>query len=127
MWKLLLAMALPLVPLAAAHGDGLVRTQGAAEVHCEIRTKPMSGGVELEGVVASREPVSGTFEFEVRKTGDAGTSSSAQSGDFATDAGEKVIGEVGLGLDPGAAWDATLVLRWQGGETSCEATGPDQA
>ena len=130
MWKLLIVLALPLVPLAATH-DGNpetpVKTTATADVECLIRAKPVTGGVELEGVVASRTPMSGTYEFDVRKAGGGGTSNSVQSGDFEAQTGEQVIGHVGLGLEHGATYDATLVVRWNSHEISCEATGPDRA
>lgn len=130
MWKLFFVMALPLAPLAAAHGgapEGLVQAAGAADVECRIEVRPMADGVELEGIVASEAPLSGTYEFNVRKAGSAGTSSSAQSGDFDAQSGEQVIGHVGLGLEHGASYEAKLVVQWQGGETICVASGPDGA
>jgi hypothetical protein len=48
-------------------------------------------------------------------------------GTFEATAGEEVIGHVGLGLERGASYDANLVVRWDGGEASCEASDPDGA
>lgn len=130
MWKLLLVLVLPLAPLAAAYvgaPGSLARAAGTADVQCLIRTEPFSGGIQLEGVVTSKAPLSGTYHFDVRKTGRAGSSSSLQSGDFDVPPGEEVIGQVGLGLERGASYDAKLMLRWVGGEASCEASGPDRA
>lgn len=130
MWKLVFVLALPFVPLAAAYsGDSEApdRSGAAADVQCLIRVTPMAGGVELEGVVASEAPLSGTYQFDVRKSGPAGTSSSAQSGDLEVHSGEETVGHVGLGLERGASYDAKLVVQWDGGETSCSATGPDGA
>ena len=121
MWKLLFVLALPLAPMAAAH---TVALQGSADVQCLIRAKPMGGGIELEAVVASESPLSGTYQFDVRKAGRAGTSSSAQSGDFDAVSGEAVVGNVDLGLEPGATYDAQLVVRWNDHEAKCAATGP---
>lgn len=130
MWKLLLVLALPLAPLAAAHSgalDGIVDTAASADVQCLIRAEPTDAGVALEGVVASRGPLSGTYEFDVRKVGPGGTSHSVQSGTFEAPAGKEVVGSVTLGLESGATYEAKLDLRWQGGEVSCEASGPDRA
>jgi hypothetical protein len=127
MWKFLFVMALPLVALTAAHGSAeqvSMQAKAAADVECLIRTRPVSGGIELEGVVASRMALSGTYEFDVRKAGRAGTSSSAQSGDFDAVSGEAVVGHVGLGLEPGATYDAELVVRWNDHEAKCVASGP---
>jgi len=118
MWKLLFVLALPLAPMAAAH------TVDSADVQCHIRANTTGGGIELEAVVVSETPLSGTYQFDVRKAGSGGTSSSAQSGDFDAVSGEAVIGNVGLGLEPGATYDAKLVVRWNDHETKCAASGP---
>lgn len=118
MWKFLFVLALPLAPLAA---------DASADVQCLIRTETVAGGVELEGVVVTKTPLSGTYRFDVRKTGSAGTSSSVQSGTLEAPSGEDVIGTVGLSLEPGATYEVELVLEWDGGEASCTASGPDRA
>jgi hypothetical protein len=120
MWKLLFALALPLVPMAAAH----TVSADSADVECLIRAKPMAGGIELEAIVASGIPLSGTYQFDVRKAGHAGSSSSAQSGEFDAVSGEAVVGHVGLGLEPDATYDAELVVRWNDHEAKCAASGP---
>jgi hypothetical protein len=128
MWKAILFLAVPLFPLAVAHGGAESRDDGKAgspEVQCQIRATSLASGVQLEGVVVSSRPLSGRYDFEVRKIGRAGTSSSAQSGDFETRRGEAAMGKVGLGLERGASYEAELALRWDGGETSCAARGPN--
>ena len=122
MWKFVLGLTLPFVPLAAAQAE-----MPESDVQCLIRAEPVSGGVELEGVVVSKTPLSGTYSFDVRKSGSAGTSTSSQSGTFEVSSDEEVVGHVGLGLEPGASYDAELVVRWNGSEVTCKATGPDRA
>ena len=124
MWKFLLVLALPLAPLAAAQP---ILAEASADVQCLIRVEPSNDGVELEGVVASKTPLSGTYRFDVRKTGSAGTADSVQSGTFEAQSGEEVIGNVSLSLEPGATYDAELVLEWNGSEASCTTSGPDRA
>lgn len=128
MWKVLFFLAVPLVPLAAAHSGGNSGDAGKtsnADVQCLITAESVGSGVQLEGVAVTKQPLSGTYQFEVRKTGRAGTSNSAQSGSFETRRGEGVVGQVGLGLERGASYEAELVLRWNDGETSCVARGPE--
>ncbi len=120
MWKLLFVLALPLAPMAAAHTVASEDT----DVQCEIRAKPMGDGIELEAVVATEAPLSGIYEFDVRKAGPAGISSSAQSSTFDALSGESVVGHVGLGLEPGATYDAELIVRWNDHEARCTASGP---
>lgn len=128
MWKVIFFLAVPLVPLAAAHVGAESRDDGktrSSDVQCEIRATSLASGVQLEGIVVSSRPLAGRYDFQVRKTGRAGTSNSAQGGEFETRRGEETIGQVGLGLERGASLEAELVLRWDGGETSCAVRGPN--
>ena len=130
MWKLLFALALPLAPSAAADitaHDRPIPAQAAAEAQCHIRVEEAADGVELEGVVVSGSPLSGTYRFDVSKTGSAGTSTTHQSGTLEAEAGEDVIGTVRLSLEPDATYEVELVVEWNGGETTCTASGPDRA
>jgi hypothetical protein len=127
---MLIAAALPLVPLALAHAPSPSET-GVGEptdpVHCEIRATPMPGGVQLEATVLSKHRLAGDYRLQVDKRGAGGTSSSTQSGDFQIAAGaEEVVGEVGLGLESGASYRAELTIRWPGGETACVRSHPDR-
>ena len=123
MRKFLFVLALPLAPLAAQ----AILAEASSDVECLIRTEAVADGVELEGVVVSKAPLSGTYNFDVRKTGSAGSSSSEQSGTFEARSGEEVIGNVSFTLEPGASYDAELVIEWNGSEASCTASGPDRA
>ncbi len=126
MWKLLFAIALPLVPLAAAHDGAPERTGSLAQpqVTCLIRPEGTASGVNLEGVVDSLKPLSGNYRFEVRKRGPAGTSTSSQSGAFESRPEESVVAVSAVGLERGASYEAELMLKWKTGETSCVARGP---
>jgi hypothetical protein len=123
-----LLLALPLIPLAAAQAPAPQGADNAdKEVRCEVRATPMPGGVQLDGIVLSPEALSGSYAFEVRKQGAAGTSRTMQSGDFEAAADEEsVLGQVGLGLDRGASYEAELTIRWRGGETDCVKRHPDR-
>ena len=124
-----LLLALPLIPVALAHPPSLDRTGSTADpVGCTIRERPMDGGVQLEGVLVSKMPLSGTYAFEVNKRGPAGTSNSSQSGGFSVNPNEEtVVGHVGLGMEPGGTYTAELTVSWPGGEVSCIKRHPDRA
>ncbi len=92
---------------------------------CSAKSAPIPLAAESKAIVTSETPLSGTYQFDVRKAGSAGTSSSAQSGDFEAVSGEAVVGHVGLGLEPGATYDAELVVRWNNHEARCAAHGPE--
>lgn len=50
-----------------------------------------------------------------------------QSGEFEAAAHlESIVGEVGLGLERGAAYTAKLTISWSGGEVSCVNRNPDR-
>lgn len=95
---------------------------GDSAVSCKIEETRSQGGVVLEAVADSAEPVGGTYRFEVRKSGGGGTSNSSQSGDFTLSGGEPaVLSQIALGDGGRLAYDAELTLTWKGGEVSCQA------
>ncbi|HEX2255437.1 MAG TPA: curli-like amyloid fiber formation chaperone CsgH [Afifellaceae bacterium] len=131
MLKLILFIAaLPLVPLALAHGpapQGTVAGVGTDPVRCEVRATAIPGGVRLKGSVASDKALAGSYALRVEKRGSGGSSSNMQSGEFEVAAGaEEIVSEVGLGLERGASYRAELTVRWPGGEAACVSTYPDR-
>ena len=111
---------LPALALIAAALGGTATAQAKDQpIACEIRTKPVTGGVELEAVVLAEAP--GRYEFSVVKHGAGGSSTTAQSGDFEKSPGEQVVGTVGLGLDRASTYSAELTVTWAGGGTACRS------
>lgn len=93
------------------------------ELTCEVTATPVHSGITLRGVVKSDQTLSGDYEFLLLKRGAGGSSTSAQSGSFAVEAGqEEVIAEVTIGPDRDARYSADLSVRWDGGGTSCTAS-----
>lgn len=128
MLKLLL-LGLPFIPVALAQAHS-PSPGGSADkpVRCEIRQSHDGGSVQLDGMVLSRKPLAGRYEFEVKKQGGAGTSSTVQSGLFEVGAnGESRLGQVGLRLERGASYSAELTIHWPGGEAVCVKHFPDRA
>lgn len=124
----LLAPVSALAIVSAATGHDRDAGKSSGEALCEIRAESMpGGGVMLQGVVTAPTALSGEYEFRVEKSGRAGSSNSMQSGDFvAAPSKASVVGEVGLGLERGAAYTAELTLTWRGGQTRCVKTHPDR-
>ena len=110
--------ALALIAAAGLGGTGSAQAKGQP-IECEVRTKHVAGGVELEAVVLASAP--GSYEFSVVKHGAGGSSTTAQSGDFERSPGEQVIGTVQLGLDRASTYSAELKVKWKGGETACRS------
>ena len=114
--------ALALIAAAALGGTGSAQAKDSP-IACEVRTKQVAGGVELEAVVLADAP--GTYEFSVVKQGAGGSSTTAQSGDFERSPGEEqVVGTVQLGLDRASTYSAELTVKWKGGETACKTERP---
>lgn len=128
MWKIVFAAALPMLPLAVAHGaaTGGAAAAAGSEVRCEILTVPTPHGLRLQGTLIADAPFTGTYSFEVRKSGRAGSSNSVQAGEFSAFPGDTPLGEVVVGLERGAKYEARLTVEWRGGQTSCTALGPDR-
>src|SRR5687768_2139634 len=75
----LAAVSLPM--LGQTMGDMNAITPAAAQrVSCEIRATQTEAGGKLDAVIVASGPVSGTFQFTVRKR--AGGDVISQSGDF---------------------------------------------
>jgi len=110
--------ALALIAAAALGGTGSAQAKDQP-IECEVRTKHVAGGVELEAVVLAAAP--GRYAFSVIKHGAGGSSTTAQSGDFERSPGEQVVGTVQLGLDRASSYSAELTVKWEGGETACRS------
>ena len=128
MSKISYALALPLVAVGAfawlPKGEAMSQ-QTSKGVSCEIRSEAVSGGVALAATAAADRPASGAYEFIVSKSGAAGTSNTAQSGDFELGSGEDaVLSEVTLGVDSGSRYVAELRLTFDGGTVFCRQAYP---
>jgi hypothetical protein len=106
---------------AALGGTGPAQAKDPP-IECEVRTKHVAGGVELEAIVLAG--VAGSYAFSVVKHGAGGSSTTAQSGDFERSSGEQVLGTVQLGLDGASQYSAELTVTWEGGESACRSEKP---
>jgi hypothetical protein len=111
-------LSLPL--LGQTMDDMSAITQAAQRVSCEIRATRTEAGGTLNAVILASGPVSGTFEFTVRKR--AGGEVISQSGDFKVDnATPTEIKKASVKLDAKEAYDASLTVKWPNGSSSCSS------
>ena len=117
------ALVMSLLPLGLALGaaaGGLPEGPAhdlAQSPSCEIRVA-QSGGVEIEALVFTPIPLSGTYEMQVLQAG-ADRSDIRQSGDFEVAPGTPAsVGVVSL-CRGSRDYVATLRVTWDGGSTDC--------
>ena len=111
--------------LAGSSSSGVLSAAAANGVGCEIRSLSVPGGVKITAFAIADIAARGSYQFTVTKTGGAGSSKIAQSGDFALELGQKAaLGEVALSLDAAGAYVADLTLKRLDGETFCRRRYP---
>ena len=99
---------------ASAEADRVVA------IACRIEVKADGGAVRIDATAHSRTSVSGHYRFDVRKSGEAGTSRNIQSGDFSLEAaGEKILSTTLLSVSEADRYQAKLVLDSNSGSVSC--------
>ena len=128
MLKFRTLFALPLIPLLAAAGLAAKPDKAAAgDIECRLENTRERGSVRLQAIAYAKEAVAGQYSFEVDKSGSAGMSQTAQSGEFHLSAGqETVLGEVTLGSGDGMSYTAVLTLGANGRQVSCSDTYPNR-
>jgi hypothetical protein len=125
MSKMLASLVALLLPLGTSFAASAMVHQSAGRLPtCEIRVDEQAGAVMLEGLVSAAEPISGTYQLDIRQNG-AGTSQISQSGDFAVPAGSSSsLGMVSLAKNAGG-YRATLRVRWNSDAADCKASAHD--
>lgn len=94
-----------------------------SKIQCEIRSRPVTGGTELTGVIFATHKMQGEYRFAVDSRGAGGQSSIVQSGLFALRADQPhVIGAIVVQAGSGTSFVARLTVRSDDG-ASCFATG----
>lgn len=130
MLKLMIVLALPFIPFVYLSGSAATAhtaAQAKDGVQCEVRATKDPRGVQLQAVAIADRMVAGEYQFEVEKRGSAGSSQTAQSGEFTLKSGEEIVlGEVALGTGDRASYAAKLTLQWDAGEISCTKSYPGE-
>ncbi|MFB2566535.1 curli-like amyloid fiber formation chaperone CsgH [Rhizobium sp. IMFF44] len=105
--RLMTILALVLLPVGAVAAMTTANQSDDAGL-CEIKATPGAGMVRLDALVHADKHVGGAYTFRVEKSGDGGSSTINQSGDFDAIAGHAaILSSVSLG-SKGAAYKATL-------------------
>lgn len=105
--RLLAILALVLLPVGAIAAMTTANQSDEAQL-CEIKVTPGAGMVRLDALVHADKHVGGTYTFHVDKSGDGGSSTINQSGDFDATAGHAaILGSVSLD-SKGNEYKATL-------------------
>ncbi|WFU05264.1 curli-like amyloid fiber formation chaperone CsgH (plasmid) [Rhizobium sp. CB3171] len=105
--RLMAIVALVLLPVGAVAAV-TTANQSDEEQLCEIKATPGAGMVRLDALVHADKHVGGTYTFHVEKSGDDGSSTINQSGDFdATGGHAATLSSVSLG-SKGTEYKATL-------------------
>lgn len=109
------AAAMFLVSLLALSGE---KVHAMSTMHCEIRSRPVSGGVELTGVITASRELRGDYRFSVESHGAGGSSNIVQSGLFTLRPNEmRLVGAVMVNSGSGSSFVARLYVRSDEGET----------
>ncbi|MGV4797078.1 curli-like amyloid fiber formation chaperone CsgH [Rhizobium sp. F40D2] len=120
--RLMTILALVLFPVGAVAAMTTASQSEEAQL-CEIKATPGAGMVRLDALVRADKHVSGTYTFHVEKSGDGGSSTINQSGDFdATPGHTAVLSSVSLG-SKGTEYKATLDVVIGDKRFSCAKTG----
>jgi hypothetical protein len=105
--RLMAIFALVLLPVGAVAAMTTANQSDGAQL-CEIKVTPGAGMVRLDALVHADKHVGGTYTFHVDKSGDGGSSTINQSGDFDAMAGHAAnLGSVSLD-SKGTEYKATL-------------------
>ena len=111
--------------VAGAFTPKAPQSSTSTDVACEIRTTRAPGGIELEAVASAQRARSGSYSFDIEKSGSSGDSNIAQAGEFSLDRGaEQILGSARLALARSDSYSADLVLTDSSGEVLCEADKP---
>ncbi|WP_127903612.1 curli-like amyloid fiber formation chaperone CsgH [Solirhodobacter olei] len=87
-----------------------------ASIQCEIRSRPVSSGTELTGVVWAPEGAQGNYRFSVASRGSGGTSNIVQSGFFVLQPHQpKIVGSVVVNSGSGSSFAAHLSVQAEDG------------
>lgn len=116
------ALALGVAGAIGASGGGTAGA-GSDGLRCEVVVERQGSGVELEGLVFAKAPLSGFYTLQITKSGGGGSSDISQSGDFSADGRKPArLGSVALGGD-GGRFEAILTVEADGVSAKCKKSG----
>lgn len=90
----------------------VVRVAPVPPVACSIVTTRTAYGTRLDAVVTSQQPLEGSYDLMISKSGSGGTSQISQGGAFAAEAKTPLtLASSEIGADRSARLQATLVIH----------------
>ncbi|PRX37131.1 hypothetical protein SAMN05216257_101149 [Meinhardsimonia xiamenensis] len=115
--------ALALATGVAAH-DSRDSTAARPPLSCGVVMEKGASGISIEARLQAREPVSGSYELGIEKTGASGRASIRQSGAFSAASGEtKTLGRAMLSGAP-EDFDIDFKLEVDGKRMTCRGVFP---
>jgi hypothetical protein len=117
---LTLALGLGVMVLGVQGGrDAMNADARGSGLRCEIEVEEYGSGVQLQGIVFTKEAAQGIYEMQISSAGRNGTASIQQQGDFNAAANKPArLGIVQLRKEGG--YDAELTVIWNGKEYRCQ-------
>lgn len=92
---------------------------------CGIEETRSGGQILLRGVALAEAGALARYRLRVVKAGSAGSSDISQGGEVRLEpGGRQHVGQVGISVEEGGRYDATLTLSVDGHSVECRASGP---
>ena len=94
---------------------------------CSVLEEASGSGVRLRGRVNGPGDITGTYSFQITKTGPAGSSTISQGGQVSAPAHtETFLGSATLSVEPGASYTARLTINVNGNAFTCTSNQGDR-
>jgi len=94
---------------------------------CSVLEETTGSAVRLRGRVNGPEDISGTYSFQISKSGPAGSSTISQGGNVSAPANtETFLGSTTLSVEPGARYTVRLTINVNGSVHTCTSDKGDR-
>jgi hypothetical protein len=94
--------------------------RASVQVGCEIRATRDNATTRLDAIISASGAISGTFMFTVKKQG--GDEVKSETGEFTTKSSQpSEVKKASITLPKGEGYEASLMVEWPNGSSSCSA------